>query len=102
MLNLSLQYFIMLKDSMNKLIICHVKIYSYVQECGDDSQDSSEIISVLLRAGSKSTDHQDKEGRTPLIWASSAGNCKAVQILIKHKADSTLADRDGLTGKLFP
>ena len=43
--------------------------------------------------------HPDNEGRTPIIWASSSGSYKAVQILVKHGADATLTDKDGLTGR---
>ena len=42
---------------------------------------------------------KDAGGKTPLLWASSAGSSKACKLLVDQGADVNLGDDDGLTGK---
>ena len=55
-------------------------------------------LQALLRKGGSSVNCVDKGGKTPLLWAASAGNIKACRLLVDLKADITLSDDNGLTG----
>ncbi|XP_063895808.1 ankycorbin [Helicoverpa armigera] len=56
-----------------------------------------EVLRALVKEGGASVDVRDADGRTPLLWAASAGSAAAVLAL--HQAGSKVddADRDGLT-----
>ncbi|XP_052562273.1 inversin isoform X1 [Culex pipiens pallens] len=56
-----------------------------------------EILNTLLAHPDTSVEVEDKDGRQPLLWASSAGSAKAVLALIKAGAHVESADKDGLT-----
>ncbi|CAB3246127.1 unnamed protein product [Arctia plantaginis] len=56
-----------------------------------------EVLRALVKEGGARVDVRDADGRTPLLWAASAGSAAAVLAL--HQAGSKVddADRDGLT-----
>ncbi|XP_063706247.1 ankycorbin-like [Culicoides brevitarsis] len=56
-----------------------------------------EILHVILEHPSSMVDNVDKDGRTPLLWAASAGSEKAVLQLVKAGAKVESSDKDGLT-----
>lgn len=52
-----------------------------------------EILGLLLTHPQSTVDVQDKDGRQPLLWASSAGSAKAVIALVKAGARVESADK---------
>ncbi|CAG4931837.1 unnamed protein product [Parnassius apollo] len=56
-----------------------------------------EVLRALVREGGASVDVRDADGRTPLLWAASAGSAAAVLALHQAGARVDDADRDGLT-----
>lgn len=60
---------------------------------------SLQILKEILIFANYEKDVKDKDGRTPLIWAASSGNCEGIMTLLTSGADPTQQDKDGLTGK---
>ncbi|XP_013139823.1 PREDICTED: ankycorbin isoform X2 [Papilio polytes] len=56
-----------------------------------------EVLRALVREGGASVAVRDADGRTPLLWAASAGSAAAVLALHQAGARIDDADRDGLT-----
>ncbi|RVE55310.1 hypothetical protein evm_000208 [Chilo suppressalis] len=56
-----------------------------------------EVLRALVREGGARVDVRDADGRTPLLWAASAGSAAAVLALHQAGARVDDADRDGLT-----
>ncbi|XP_045776583.1 ankycorbin isoform X2 [Maniola jurtina] len=56
-----------------------------------------EVLRALVREGGARVDVRDADGRTPLLWAASAGSAAAVLALHQAGASVDDADRDGLT-----
>ncbi|OWR50190.1 hypothetical protein KGM_214584 [Danaus plexippus plexippus] len=56
-----------------------------------------EVLRALVREGGARVDVRDADGRTPLLWAASAGSAAAVLTLHQAGASVDDADRDGLT-----
>ncbi|XP_028032620.1 protein phosphatase 1 regulatory subunit 12A [Bombyx mandarina] len=56
-----------------------------------------EILRALIREGGAKVDVRDADGRTPLLWAASAGSAAAVLALHQAGAKVDDSDRDGLT-----
>ncbi|KPI92406.1 Ankyrin repeat, PH and SEC7 domain containing protein secG [Papilio xuthus] len=56
-----------------------------------------EVLRALVREGGASVAVRDADGRTPLLWAASAGSAAAVLALHQAGARVDDADRDGLT-----
>ncbi|XP_068619263.1 uncharacterized protein [Battus philenor] len=56
-----------------------------------------EVLRALVREGSASVEVRDADGRTPLLWAASAGSAAAVLALHQAGARVDDSDRDGLT-----
>ncbi|XP_039757781.1 ankyrin repeat domain-containing protein 50 [Pararge aegeria] len=56
-----------------------------------------EVLRALVREGGARVDVRDADGRTPLLWAASAGSAAAVLGLHQAGASVDDADRDGLT-----
>ncbi|XP_014372201.2 ankycorbin [Papilio machaon] len=56
-----------------------------------------EVLRALVREGGASVAVRDADGRTPLLWAASAGSAAAVLALNQAGARVDDADRDGLT-----
>ncbi|XP_035449672.2 ankycorbin isoform X2 [Spodoptera frugiperda] len=56
-----------------------------------------EVLRALVKEGGASVDVRDADGRTPLLWAASAGSAAAVLALHQAGAKVDDADRDGLT-----
>jgi ankyrin repeat protein len=46
-------------------------------------------------------DARDFEGRTPLMYASHSVNCDVTGLLLRHNADATLTDLQGMTSLHF-
>ncbi len=55
------------------------------------------VIKLLLKAGADINNQNNMCGCTPLMNASSNGRLEIVKILIEHKADATLKDKNGKT-----
>ncbi|XP_033647610.1 serine/threonine-protein phosphatase 6 regulatory ankyrin repeat subunit B-like isoform X1 [Asterias rubens] len=74
-------------------------IHYATQMCGDPAMATAGLrcLQALLRKGGSSVNCVDKGGKTPLLWAASAGNIKACRLLVDLKADITLSDDNGLT-----
>jgi hypothetical protein len=53
------------------------------------------ILDVLLDS-IVDVNSRDADGRTPLLWAASCGNTRAVFCLSRAGADKTIVDRDNL------
>jgi ankyrin repeat protein len=53
-------------------------------------------FSLLLEKGADPT-AQDKDGKTPLHFASQSGNVEAIRLLLKKGADLTAQDKNGQT-----
>lgn len=51
-----------------------------------------EVLRALLREGGARVDVRDADGRTPLLWAASAGSAAAVLAL--HQAGASVEDAD--------
>ncbi|KAJ0173730.1 hypothetical protein K1T71_010879 [Dendrolimus kikuchii] len=56
-----------------------------------------EVLRALIREGGARVDVRDADGRTPLLWAASAGSAAAVLALHQAGAKVDEDDRDGLT-----
>ncbi|KAL4709384.1 hypothetical protein ACJJTC_013673 [Scirpophaga incertulas] len=56
-----------------------------------------EVVRALVKEGGAKVDVRDADGRTPLLWAASAGSAAAVLALHQAGAKVDDADRDGLT-----
>ncbi|KAM3962514.1 LOW QUALITY PROTEIN: uncharacterized protein ACR2FA_003420 [Aphomia sociella] len=56
-----------------------------------------EVLRALVKEGGARVDVRDADGRTPLLWAASAGSAAAVLALHQAGAKVDDADRDGLT-----
>ncbi|KAI5643130.1 ankyrin repeats (3 copies) domain-containing protein [Phthorimaea operculella] len=56
-----------------------------------------EVLRALIKEGGAQVDVRDADGRTPLLWAASAGSAAAVLALHQAGAKVDDADRDGLT-----
>ncbi|XP_028159650.1 ankycorbin isoform X1 [Ostrinia furnacalis] len=56
-----------------------------------------EVLRALVKEGGASVEVRDADGRTPLLWAASAGSAAAVLALHQAGAKVDDADRDGLT-----
>ncbi|CAK1552267.1 unnamed protein product [Leptosia nina] len=56
-----------------------------------------EVLRALVKEGDARVDVRDADGRTPLLWAASAGSAAAVLALHQAGARVDDADRDGLT-----
>ncbi|XP_049878013.1 protein phosphatase 1 regulatory subunit 12A isoform X2 [Pectinophora gossypiella] len=56
-----------------------------------------EVMRALIKEGAAQVDVRDADGRTPLLWAASAGSAAAVLALHQAGARVDDADRDGLT-----
>ncbi|CAH2094524.1 unnamed protein product [Euphydryas editha] len=56
-----------------------------------------EVLRALVKEGDARVDVRDADGRTPLLWAASAGSAAAVLALHQAGASVDDADRDGLT-----
>ncbi|CAG4986519.1 unnamed protein product [Colias eurytheme] len=56
-----------------------------------------EVLRALVKEGFVRVDVRDADGRTPLLWAASAGSAAAVLALHQAGARVDDADRDGLT-----
>ncbi|XP_038206997.1 ankycorbin [Zerene cesonia] len=56
-----------------------------------------EVLRALVKEGDVRVDVRDADGRTPLLWAASAGSASAVLALHQAGARVDDADRDGLT-----
>ncbi|XP_059053160.1 protein phosphatase 1 regulatory subunit 12A [Achroia grisella] len=56
-----------------------------------------EVLRALVKEGGARVDVRDADGRTPLLWAASAGSAAAVLALHQANAKVDDADRDGLT-----
>ncbi|XP_041969106.1 ankycorbin [Aricia agestis] len=56
-----------------------------------------EVLRALVKEGRARVDVRDADGRTPLLWAASAGSAAAVLALHQTGANVEDADRDGLT-----
>lgn len=54
---------------------------------------SLQILQILLEHQSIKVDAEDKDGRTPLLWAASAGSEKAVLKLVKSGAKVEASDK---------
>lgn len=54
---------------------------------------SHQILEELLSHPSINVDAEDKDGRTPLLWAASAGSEKAVMLLVKTGARVESSDK---------
>ncbi|CAL1530405.1 unnamed protein product, partial [Lymnaea stagnalis] len=59
--------------------------------------DGSQLILKTLLKNKVSPESEDKDKRTPIIWAASAGNDEACRILVESGADVNRADKDDLT-----
>lgn len=59
---------------------------------------SLQILKEIILFANSEKDCKDKDGRTPLIWAASSGNCEGIMTLLTAGADATQQDKDGLTG----
>lgn len=59
------------------------------------------MLRALVKEGGASVDVRDADGRTPLLWAASAGSAAAVLAL--HQAGSKVddADRYGVFTELY-
>ncbi|XP_030034073.2 LOW QUALITY PROTEIN: ankycorbin [Manduca sexta] len=58
---------------------------------------SLEVLRALVKEGGARVDVRDADGRTPLLWAASAGSAAAVLALHQAGAKVDDSDRDGLT-----
>ncbi|XP_050354072.1 ankycorbin isoform X1 [Nymphalis io] len=56
-----------------------------------------EVLRALVKEGDARVEVRDADGRTPLLWAASAGSAAAVLALHQAGASVDDADRDGLT-----
>ncbi|VVC94844.1 unnamed protein product [Leptidea sinapis] len=65
--------------------------------CADSRGAALEVLRALVNEGHTSVDVRDADGRTPLLWAASAGSAAAVLALNQAGAKVDDADRDGLT-----
>uniref|UniRef100_A0A2C9M326 Uncharacterized protein n=1 Tax=Biomphalaria glabrata TaxID=6526 RepID=A0A2C9M326_BIOGL len=61
------------------------------------SSGASQMILKTLLSNSVSVEAEDKDKRTPIIWAASAGSSQACTILVEFGADVNRADKDDLT-----
>jgi len=61
---------------------------------------SAEIVKLLIDNQAE-IDARDFEGRTPLMYASHSVNCDVTDALLRHKADATLTDLQGMTSLHF-
>ncbi|XP_038072903.1 inversin-B-like isoform X2 [Patiria miniata] len=74
-------------------------IHYATQMCGDPSTATVGLrcLQALLRKGGSSVNCVDSGGKSPLLWAASSGNVRACRLLVDLKADTTMADENGLT-----
>ena len=56
-----------------------------------------DLAKILIYKSPSELDHQDKDGKTPLIYACQHGFHKIVEILLKNGADPSKNDRHGKT-----
>ncbi|RUS86553.1 hypothetical protein EGW08_005692, partial [Elysia chlorotica] len=61
-----------------------------------DSEGSLHILKTLLKHKA-SPEAEDKDKRTPVLWAASAGSSAACRVLVSAGADVNRADKDDLT-----
>ncbi|XP_050406194.1 serine/threonine-protein phosphatase 6 regulatory ankyrin repeat subunit B [Patella vulgata] len=59
-------------------------------------EDGTDVLRMLLQHDS-AVNAKDDDGRTPVLWAASAGNTEACIILIEAGADVNIVDKHGLT-----
>jgi ankyrin repeat protein len=64
----------------------------YSDEAG--TQDMEKVIKLLLDRGAR-IDDQDNRGRTPLMIAAELNHTVAVDLLLAHRADKGLRDKEG-------
>ena len=78
-------------------------IHYAAQLCGPSSESTSSNSRLSLIALRKlllngiNMDVKDKDGRSPLLWAASAGSTDAILALIHAGANPSPEDKDGLT-----
>ncbi|XP_072032648.1 uncharacterized protein [Amphiura filiformis] len=74
-------------------------VHYAAQMCGEPKTAVTGIkcLQSLLSKGGSHVNCKDEGGKSPLLWASSAGSSKACKLLVDHGADINLADNDGLT-----